>query len=225
MSPANLNKLSSRIKNLLGRRFGRLVVIAYAGSTQDKKNAQWRCRCDCGTELIVRATCFGKKPQVSCGCYSKQISTTHGLTNSREYKAWCKAKRRCQPGHEHRRYYHDRGIAMCKEWVDDFRTFYYDMGTCPSGHTLDRKDNDRGYEPGNCRWATHKEQCNNRGNNYLITHNGITINLNQWAERTGIQAGTIAHRLRAGWPACLALNSDISISQARKITKQIHQGK
>ena len=127
---------------------------------------------------------------------------THGMKNTREYYSWCGMKRRCY-GVEKERYirrYRDRGITVCPQWRDSFEQFYKDMGPCPPGMMLDRKDNDRGYEPSNCRWATPKQQANNRRNNLLITHNGQTQTCAQWAEVFGLERHVISRRLKAGFP-------------------------
>lgn len=85
---------------------------------------------------------------------------------------------------------------MCERWRNDFVEFLKDMGDRPQGHTLDRVDNNLGYEPGNCRWSTHKEQCNNRRNNVILSFKGETLNLTEWSKKTGIARGTLWRRLR-----------------------------
>lgn len=118
-------------------------------------------------------------------------NTTHGLTNARVYTIWANLKLR----RHHPRY---QFVTLCSEWAASFERFLADMGHPPTDkHTLDRIDNAKGYEPGNCRWATMKEQQNNRTNNRLITWRGETKTLMQWAETLGIKRETLARRIEA----------------------------
>lgn len=119
-----------------------------------------------------------------------------------EYKVWASMKNRCYNPKDRRSWlpYGGRGITICERWRNSFAAFLADMGRRPSPqHQLDRIDNDGPYCPENCRWATRKEQANNRRNNHFITHDGVTLTLTQWAERTGIPYGTLKARLKAGW--------------------------
>lgn len=211
--------MGSRVKNLVGKRFGRLLVVSFAGLNV-QQSATWLCDCDCGNKKVVSTPCI-RQGVVSCGCFRKDVTTTHGMTDSKEHLAWLRAKDRCRQTSSKSKHYHDRGISMCAEWFNSFEAFYRDMGQCPTGHTLDREDNNVGYQPGNCRWVTHKVQCNNRSSNRLVTHKGVTQNITQWAESTGIMAGTIAYRLNTGWPPHLALDPSISVGQARRISKKL----
>lgn len=102
--------------------------------------------------------------------------------------------------------YGGRGIVVCQRWRASFDAFLADMGRRPAAVlSIDRIDNDKGYEPGNCRWATDSEQARNRRSNLLLTHRGETLPLIVWAQRTGIGRATIAHRVKAGWPVDEAL--------------------
>jgi hypothetical protein len=124
----------------------------------------------------------------------------HGKSNSSTYRVWSGMLTRC--GNPNTRAYADyggRGIRVCERWLD-FALFFADMGERPSsGHSIDRIDNDGNYEPANCRWATRKEQNNNSRHNRLITINGISKTLEDWANYAGFVPGTLNYRLKMGW--------------------------
>lgn len=126
-------------------------------------------------------------------------NATHGLSGTSLHNIWCSMRQRCSnPGSEFYAYYGGRGIIVCERW-DDFAVFAADMGERPSPqHSLERKDNDKNYEPSNCRWATMKEQCRNRGNNVVYTYRGQTQCLAAWAEQTGLKYATLYMALRRG---------------------------
>ena len=123
------------------------------------------------------------------------------------YKIWRSMKTRCLSiNHPSYQYYGAKGIAVCNEWLS-FEGFYKDMGDRPSNkHSIDRKDGSKGYFKDNCRWATPEEQSNNTKTNRPLTHNGITMNLSQWARKMGMSKGMLKHRVDSGWPLGKALN-------------------
>jgi hypothetical protein len=128
--------------------------------------------------------------------------STHRMTKSGEYKSWQGMKTRCMsptdPGYPN---YGGRGISVCEEWRDSFEQFLSDMGPKPTPqHTLDRINNAGNYEPGNCRWASPRTQGRNRRSNHLLTHNGQTKPLVEWAEAAGITQRSLWMRLLKGWP-------------------------
>lgn len=129
---------------------------------------------------------------------------------SREYRAWCGAKRRCYTK-THPKYssYGGRGIKMCDRWFDSYENFLVDMGRCPKGMTLGRKDNDGDYSPENCRWETQKQQANNRRSSVWVEFNGCRMTLSQWAEFSGMKEGTIRYRIKNGYPLEKALSSTL----------------
>ena len=124
----------------------------------------------------------------------------HGLTNTPEYNVWVDMIRRCtKPNRQNYKNYGGRGIRVCKRWLDSFPKFYEDMGARPSPkHQVERKDNEGNYEPGNCIWATPKEQANNRRSNTYIYINGETKTISQWCEQYGIATSTFINRIKAG---------------------------
>jgi hypothetical protein len=108
------------------------------------------------------------------------------------------------PKDKNYKHYGGRGITICERW-NSFVLFLADMGERPSGHTIDRIDNDGNYEPGNCRWATMAEQLRNTRRTVHLTHDGRTMCLEDWSRETGIHRGTIYSRLQLGFTVAEAL--------------------
>lgn len=135
---------------------------------------------------------------------------THGMTKTRTYKKWAGMKTRCyNEKEESYKYYGAKGIRVCDSWLNSFDNFLKDMGTCPEGYTLDRIDSDNNYSPDNCRWATLKQQANNKTNNRWIEYNGMKKTLSQWSQFRGIGHATILYRLKAKWSIGQALEYEI----------------
>lgn len=194
-----------KLMDITGQRYGKLTAIKF--SHKDKRNQQfWLFKCDCGNEKII---CIGHVKSgntKSCGCLRIERKTKHKMYGTRIYKSWMSMKERCL--NKNRKDYKDyggRGIIICERWVNSFENFYKDMGNRIEGLSLDRIDNNKGYYKENCRWATLKEQNNNKRNNHLLTHNRKTQNVKQWSEELNINYGILSSRLTRGWSVKNAL--------------------
>jgi hypothetical protein len=130
----------------------------------------------------------------------KNPSYRHGMTNTKTFSAWQNMRRRCNyPKFILFHRYGGRGIKVCERWLK-FENFLEDMGVCPPKFSLDRIDNDGNYEPGNCRWASRVQQARNSSHNVLLTVNGQTHCISEWAEIAGIGCATLRWRVKRGWP-------------------------
>lgn len=191
---------NKRIDDLTNRRFGNWFVLGYVGYYTSR--TAWLCRCDCGVERIVAGCGLTTGKSTNCGCvrYVNHFKK-HGMTDSAEHRIWRGILTRCyNKNHHSYQDYGGRGITVCQRWRDSFQAFYDDMGPRPSPkHSINRINNNAGYEPDNCEWITNKEQSNNRRSNVLITLDGITLNINQWADRLRIRPSTLYSRVRLGW--------------------------
>lgn len=191
--------------DMLGKRFGRLVVIEEAPSRNNK--AMWVCKCECGniTHPVGGGDLRSGKVS-SCGClHNELLSATmkkHGQKNTRLYRIWQNMKNRCRnsnvPCFD---VYGGRGIKVCKEWDEDFMSFY--NWAMDNGYndnlTIDRIDVNGDYCPENCKWSTTKEQSNNLRKNVIVEINGEKHTLAEWSQISGIKYFTIYQRYLRGW--------------------------
>lgn len=160
--------MDKRIINLVGKRFGYLRVIAFAGRKKypTQSHIMWLCICDCGDLKIIQGSSLRSGLTTACGCRQGGRPLKHGHTVNGKitpvYSSWKGMMQRCYyPKHSRWKYYGGRGIEVCDSW-HDFKVFYEDMGDRPPGKTLDRfPDKNGNYCPDNCRWATPKQQANN----------------------------------------------------------------
>lgn len=194
-----------RVHDISGQRFGRLVAITRTGSDAFR-NATWLCRCDCGATKGVPTNPLVSGGTLSCGCQGRDsrvaAQTKHGMHKSSEYRIWQSMIQRChRPSSSNYVRYGQRGIAVCDRWRKSFEAFYADMGKRPRAHSIDRIDNSGNYEPGNCRWATQTQQCNNRRGNRILTALGRSMTVAEWSRELDIAEDVIRYRVRSGWDA------------------------
>lgn len=192
-------------EDLTGKRFGRLTVIE-RDIEKSGNGAFWVCRCDCGNHTTVSTSHLNSGCVVSCGCFAietrKKANTKHGQEGTRLYRIWNGMKDRCtNPNASGYALYGGRGIKVCDEWSKSFKSFY--DWALKSGYqenlTIDRIDVNGNYEPDNCRWATYKEQGNNKRSNRYITVNGETHTVSEWADSLSMKYNTLDERIRKGW--------------------------
>ena len=187
-------------------RFGRLTLVAMAEPRKGQPHGL--CRCDCGEEKVIAMSSLRNGLTKSCGCLRRETKPglTHGQAHTRTYNIWIGLKQRCSnPNHPAFKNYGGRGISFAPQWKD-FAVFLKDMGEAPEGTSIERVNNNRGYEPGNCIWADRLTQGRNTRRCRMITHAGETKTLGEWADQYGINRQTLAQRLRLGWPIEKALN-------------------
>lgn len=189
---------NNRFKDIEGQRFGRLVVIGYAGAPDHF--ARWYCKCDCGSIMLIKAAPLMSGNTKSCGCLCKEFKSNlrHGKCGSVEYRAYIAAKGRCDcPTSTYYQNYGGRGIEFR---FKNFQEFYEEVGDKPSPeHSLDRIDVNGHYEKGNIRWAIDAVQKRNRTDNIFLTYKGETLCQKDWAKRLGISDRTMCLRRARGW--------------------------
>lgn len=209
--------------DLVGQRFGRLVVISYAFT--DNNKAYWNCVCDCGNECIKPTYALKYNNVKSCGCLhrevtsqrNKDVSKWHGASkneNQRLYRIWSAMRHRCYSENDkHYNVYGGRGISVCSEWENDY--FVFEKWSLENGYTdeltIDRIDTNGNYEPSNCRWISQKEQCNNKRNNKYLTYKGETHTLREWCEILGLPYDRTKQRINA---------CHMTVEQAFELPKQ-----
>ena len=191
-----------KVIDLTGQKFGRLTVISRAENDKNK-HPRWLCRCDCGNTCVVLGENLRSGHTRSCGCWSRERSTTHGMKGTPIYKKWRGIKDRCfNPNNKQFKDYGGRGIYMFPEWIDDFQKFYEYVSKLPhfgeEGYTLDRIDNNGNYEPDNLRFTDRKTQSRNTRRNIIVEYQGREMTLAEAAELSGIPYNTLLARYYAG---------------------------
>ncbi len=192
--------------DLVGQTFGRLTVEKEVQS--QKYNRYFECKCICGKTKIVSYSNLKSGHTQSCGCIlrdlylSKRKAKKNINKNSRLYRIWTLMKNRTNPNNLQKRHrYFDRGITVCDEWRNSFPIF--EKWAIENGYsdelTLDRIDNNKGYNPSNCRWADYLTQENNRENNNRYFYEGKNRTLTEWSRALNINYETLRTRLKNNW--------------------------
>lgn len=199
-----------RVMDLTGQRFGRLTALSVVSA--DSKHVRWLCRCDCGNQSTPTANKLRGGRTVSCGCVrverARATKTTHGMSRRHpDYKTWTNIRARCECQTD-QAYpdYGARGITLCSRWRDGeghltgFECFIADMGPRPTRqHSIERVDNNRGYEPANCIWATKKKQARNRRSNRIVEVSGEKMAVSEACDRLGLDFNFINGRMQSGF--------------------------
>jgi len=185
-----------------GMQFGAWTAVVEA-NRRSKGHVYWLCRCVCGVERDVMAIHLRGGKTTNCGCLKvekfRARITKHGEAGSRTHRIWSLMKGRCSnPNLPEYKHYGERGITVCERW-QSFENFLADMGEAPPGLSIDRIDNNKGYAPDNCRWATQSEQARNTRRARNLTLNGRTQHMNAWAEELGVSVSRLRWRLDNGW--------------------------
>jgi hypothetical protein len=188
---------------LVGKKFGRLLVVSYSG--KHKGTQIWNCLCDCGNTCTRRTENFIKGKDQSCRCWGKEKSAVagvkHGYHKAKEYRTWHGIKQRCyNPKTTWFHIYGGKGVTMHESWRNDFMQFLKDMGFAPDkDSSIDRINSNGNYEPSNCRWATKTEQSNNTSRNRFLIVDGIRATMAEHARRLGVSRLLVKSRLTIGW--------------------------
>lgn len=179
------------------------------------------CVCKCGTEKLIKMAHLISGLTQSCGCLRDESSSSrtahmrsfkdaHGFSNKAIYSVFMGMKQRCyNSNYWAYKDYGGRGIKICDRWLEDFRNFLEDMGEPPINYTIERKDNNAGYNKENCIWASRQDQQNNRRVNHLLTYKEKTMTVAQWGREMNMGHNTLSERLRKGWSVEEALETPV----------------
>lgn len=213
--------------DIKGEIFGQLTVLEKTGNSISGHSSVWKCVCNCGNVKEVLGSNLKAGKTKSCGCLLKTntriglSSIKHGMHNTSSYRAWANMIYRCtNSNYKYFHHYGGRGIEVIAHWRNSFENFLKDMGECPNGMSLDRINNDGNYQPDNCRWATNKDQANNKRNNVKVTYQNETKTIAQWSRVTGVGTNVIRRRLLAGWNIADALTVPSQRAKERLIYRE-----
>lgn len=208
-----MSRRAHNFTDISNQKFNFLTVLGFVNIIKSgKKNVLWLCACECGKKIKVTGYKLRNGHTKSCGCkkglFTRNSKRTHGMSKTHFYKKWTSMRKRCNnPKSENYSRYGGKGVTYSESW-EKFENFYKDMYKSYQKHiqlygkkqtTLDRIDNDKGYEKVNCRWATYEQQGNNTSRNKMLTYKGRTQSLSQWCKEYGYNYNTIRSRIHSGW--------------------------
>lgn len=209
-------KKGSTLRPWIGERFGRWMILEVIGS-------RWAmARCDCGTVKKIDRVSVSHGVSKSCGCLAREVTsrikTRHGQCSkmcgkTKEWLTWRSVLQRCEDPNSNRYdMYAGRGITVCERW-HKFENFFADMGQAPDvNHSIERIDNNKGYSPDNCRWATAKEQARNRRTTLLISIGNTQQSLAAWTEQYQMPYKQVWKRIQVyGWKPLTALTTPLKM--------------
>lgn len=218
----------------IGQRYGRLIVTSLVPSEEwptvkgrgDKRIPQplIYAICVCGATWRGRLYAIKSGSTKSCGCLKHERAPgfvsptlTHGMTGTPEHNIWKGIVKRCHNPNDHSyNYYGGRGIHVCPRWRASFENFYLDIGPRPSPEfSIERKDNDKGYSPENCVWATQSQQASNKRNSRYVDFGGERITVTNLARKVGVPYSALSQRIRSGW----AVEDAVSIPVRQRSNK------
>jgi len=196
-----------QLVNLIGQTFGRLTVIEKTDKRGSSGAVFWKCLCSCGKLKDVSSSCLRGNQTKSFGCLFLEDAAAkgrakrkHGMTETSTYRSWGGMKQRCHNPKNHKYHlYGAIGITVCDDWFNSFEKFFEDMGECPEGMSIDRIDVTKGYSKENCRWATQKQQQNNRRDNVIITVGKTPMTMSEYCETHNLNKDQVQWRLKHGW--------------------------
>lgn len=208
------------IKLTEGQKFGKLTIIEYHHTEKRTYPSRtinyeyYKCRCDCGNEILACKQNLKRGDTRSCGCLQREhirnLNLMHGLGHTRLHNTLYLMLQRCyNKNNLSYKYYGGRGIKICDEWRYDFVNFYnWAMNNGYEDNlTIERIDTNGNYEPSNCKWITIQEQQRNKRSNLLLTYKNQTKCLAEWAEEKGLHYSALFHRIKKGWDVATALNT------------------
>ena len=213
-------------KDLVGQKFGRLTVLSKT-TRKGESSRKWLCQCDCGNMVEIRGDCLKDGNTQSGGCLRlerlREKLVIHGKSKDPLYDVWIAMRQRCSNENDSNYpNYGGRGIAVCLEWDAEFTSFatWADSSGYKKGACLDRIDNSKDYTPDNCRWTNHKQNNRNKRDNHLLTFNGKTQCVADWADEIGISHHNISNRINNyGWSIEDALTLPVERGKALKDRK------
>jgi hypothetical protein len=206
------------MKNIFPKqRIGNLVIIEEVNRSKSR-DRQYLVACDCGERKVMSWSNLSRetKGPKSCGC----LKTKHGKWKTRAYTSWSGMMKRCySESTKHYSRYGGRGITVCERW-HTFENFIADMGEPNDGFSIERIDNNAGYSPENCKWATTAEQARNRRSTVIIEHDGLRMCLQDWADHVGLPVARVRARIKIGWTHDQALGFEPRAREATLLKSQ-----